>query len=129
MAKKWNPAHTAIAAATRKFNFILSFNKEADNCWYVDIPYPFSHANLQMVAGADRFLETLARGGRRVTVEFCDHSFDGFEHEWHAVPGHESFGCTYDVTSPLYSGTAWLCPITIYVLGHFPKDIYIRQVA
>ena len=128
MATKWNLSHTAIAAATRKFNLILAFNKEEDNRWYVDIPYPFSHANLEMVAGADRFLEALARGKRRVEVQFCDHPFEGYEHEWHAVPEREDYGCTYKVTSPLYSGTAWLCPVTLYVLGHFPKHIYIRKV-
>lgn len=127
--KKWNPSCTAAAAVTHKFNFTLSFNKESDNCWYVDIPYPFSHANLQMVAGADRFLEALAQGKRRVTVQFCDHDFDGCEHVWHAVPDEKSYGCTYDVTSPKYQGKAWLCPVTLYVLGHFPKHIYIRQIA
>jgi len=33
----------------------LSFNHEADGCWYVDLPnWPFAHHNLMMVAGADK---------------------------------------------------------------------------
>ena len=127
--KKWNPTHTVGAAISHKFNFTLAFNKEANHCWYVDIPYPLDHANLQMVAGADDFLDALDRGTGRVEVQFCDHPFDGMEHEWHATPEPESYGCTYDVTSPLYQGRAWLCPVTLYVLGHFPKHIYIRQIA
>ena len=127
--KKWNPSHTILAAATKKFDFILSFNKEDDNCWYVDIPYPFSHANLQMVCGADDFLEALSKGNRRVSVHFCDHDFEGCQHEWHAVKEeYRTTGCTYKVTSPVYSGKAWLCPVTLYVLGHFPKHIYISQI-
>lgn len=41
------------------------------------------------------------------------------------MPERESYGRTYTVVSP---ATAWLCPVTLYVLGHFPKHIYILQL-
>lgn len=81
--KNWTPACTAISALTRKFDFSLSFKREQDGGWYVDIPYPLSHANLQMVAGADRFfaaLDHLQGDKRRVTVRFSSTPFEDYEH-------------------------------------------------
>lgn len=41
----------------KKREYGLRFNKEKDDCWYVDFPHwPFSHDSLAMVSGADKML-------------------------------------------------------------------------
>lgn len=35
---------------------------------------------------------------------------------------------TYDVTHfPAFTGTIWLCPVTLFVLGEYPKYLYVRK--
>lgn len=105
------------------------FYKEPSGCWYIDLPEYIdggygTKANLLMVAGADTFLDVLARGKREVTVLFAgsdieairnlQHIFD-YEHtkftksiedlsvdgEWQSIvdaAGEEyEYGATYSI--------------------------------
>lgn len=38
--------------------YVLTFEKESDNLWYIKMPWAGHHHNLQMVAGANHLLET-----------------------------------------------------------------------
>ena len=50
----------------------LAFNREENNCWYIDLPeWQGSHGSLQMVAGADTLLEFVGKGAPRVEAEVC----------------------------------------------------------
>ena len=87
----------------------LTFNKESDGCWYIDLPnWPFSHHNLMMVEGADDLCEFLSDDGRRVTVgvAYSDRPFD-------------VAGC--------FELEIWLCPVTLFVFKCYPKYIYIKK--
>lgn len=46
--------------------YVLTFEKESDNLWYIKMPWAGHHHNLQMVAGANHLLETFK--SRLVTV-------------------------------------------------------------
>ena len=46
--------------------YVLTFEKESDNLWYIKMPWAGHHHNLLMVAGANHLLETFK--SRLVTV-------------------------------------------------------------
>ena len=57
------------AITGRKEEYKLSFNREEGNRWFVDFPnWPWKKGNLEMVCGADRFLDLLSEGKDRVTI-------------------------------------------------------------
>lgn len=52
---------------SKQIEYTLKFNKEEDNCWYIDLPeWDGSHGNLEMCAGFDQLLDFL--GGNPITL-------------------------------------------------------------
>lgn len=113
----------------------LAFIREGDGCWYIDLPeWKGSHASLEMVAGADTLLEYIAQGKARIEVtvaksheaiEALDNNPDFFRcDQLHcSIIG----GSTYQVNLANHHDTMWLCPVTLFVLGEFPKYLYIKK--
>lgn len=56
----------AMVKSLRTRQYVLTFEKESDNLWYIKMPWAGHHHNLQMVAGANHLLETFK--SRLVTV-------------------------------------------------------------
>lgn len=116
----------------RKDEYNLHFNKEEDVCWYVDFPgWPFDHHNLMMVAGADKLCEFLSDDDKFAHVSVIP------SNKKLAKPGYACLvrgkhsltgGSTYTVTDlPGFEREIWLCPVTLFVLGRYPKYIYIKK--
>ena len=124
----------------RKFH--LTFNLESDGCWYIEFPgYPFAHHNLMMVAGADVLCSWVARlQGRRdkavVDVTLGDRRLNGEEPDLVMERYDKGYGAHY--YNRTQSGatpkaelngvrrealTSWLCPVTLLVLGCYPRKI------
>ena len=108
--------------------FHLKFNKETDGCWYIDFPgYPFDHHNLMMVAGADMLCEYVAEkeghpGYAVVDVTTGDKLVDD------RTPDKMEDGLPPFVKRDgqlLLITEAWICPVTLLVLGRYPKQINI----
>ena len=122
--------------------YTLSFTKENDGKWYIDFPnWPFDHHNLMMVAGADKLCKELSYDGRHTTVEvmIADSEREAFEmnrtHQYtDIVATREDYsitgGANYKASSDYREITPkfWLCPVTLFVLGHYPKYLRIRKV-
>lgn len=124
--------------------FHLKFNKEADGNWYIDFPgYPFDHHNLMMVAGANLLCQYVAEkeghpdfavvdvttgnnliGGRTPDIVMTRFK-QGYGASYHnmtpdgAAPAVSSRERIFDVSE------AWICPVTLLVLGRYPKQINI----
>lgn len=47
-----------MVKSLRTRQYVLTFEKENDNLWYIKMPWAGHHHNLQMVAGANHLLET-----------------------------------------------------------------------
>ena len=112
----------------------IKFNHEADGLWYVDFPnWPFDHHNLLMVAGADKmcaFLsdddvttEVLVRPSKkRLELE----GYAELVQKDHSLTG----GSTYEVCNlEGFNRDIWLCPVTLFVLGRYPKYMYVKKVS
>ena len=124
------------AMILRKSQLKVSFTKESNGRWYVDFPnWPLSHDNLEMVAGADDLLELLNSGSNHVSLEVYTKQPEKYDVELKKVHSALTKGSFYTVETPLVGWEKpnsirrkqlWLCPVTLTVLGNYPKIIYLR---
>ena len=111
----------------------LAFVKEDDGGWYIDLPqWTGPHANLAMVAGSDDLLDHLLKTGNRVEIEVVksDKPLDGMAGYFCCKQIDMTLmgGATYTVHGvPGFDRTIWICPVTLFVLGEYPKYLYVRQ--
>ncbi len=116
----------------RKREYHLKFNKEDRGLWYVDFPnWPFDHHNLLMVAGADKLCEFLCDDDKHAYVDAIPANKPE-HHPGYAqlVQGQHSLtgGSFYMVHGlPGFEREIWQCPVTLFVLGHYPKYMYIKK--
>lgn len=110
----------------------LQFNHEEDNCWYIDFPnWGFSHHNLMMVSGADKLCAFLSDDDKFTYVKVIPAKKEE-DHPGYAKlvqKSHSLFGgSTYQVTGlEGFDREIWLCPVTLFVLGEYPKYIYLKK--
>lgn len=115
----------------------LAFNREEDGGWYIDLPeWRGLHDNLAMVAGADRLLEFVGEGAPRVEVQVVksnkvDEEMERDGRFFRCDQTEQSLlgGATYEVNLDGFARTMWLCPVTLFVMGEYPKHLYIRKTA
>ncbi len=117
----------------KKKEYQIQFNKEDDGLWYVDFPgWPFDHHNLLMVAGADKMCQFLSDDGKFTYVSVIptskeeDHpGYAKLIQKEHSLTG----GSTYEVTGlDGFNRDIWLCPVTLFVLGQYPKYMYVKKI-
>ena len=116
--------------SNKKKEYTLTFNKEKDRLWYIDIHWAGDHGNLQMVAGADKLLAFL--DPEEVTIS-CIPSKEDKEIPHYFKLRRLAWGWTkgafYQVEGLKgFSRQIWICPVTLCVLGHYPKYIYIKHL-
>ena len=104
--------------------------------WYIDMPWPGDRYNLAMVAGSNHLLKLLDyKGERRVRVlvmpsnkcrpELLDKGYFECEKQFSRLLD----GGTYKVNGlDEFTREIWICPVTLTVLGHYPQNIYIKQI-
>ena len=109
----------------------LTFVQDPDGRWYIDIPWDGNRSNLEMVAGSDKLLSHIAKGDNKVTFQVIldyidDYNdyiiLDRFEH---SLAG----GASYTVSNAEFKEPIWICPVTLCVLGRYPKKIYFKRIA
>lgn len=118
-----------------KGEYTLTFVQEPDGRWYIDRPWDVSRGNLEMVADSDDLLSYLdTQCNHRVTL--------------HVIPSQErkkiddhielrqldkslAGGSHYDATSieGFHMQRIRIYPVTLCVLGHYPKYLYVKQVS
>ena len=116
----------------QKDEYTIKFNHEDDGLWYVDFPnWPFDHHNLLMVAGADKLCAFLSDDD--VTTEILVRpSSKRLQLEGYAELLQQDYsltgGSTYEVRDlEGFNRDIWLCPVTLFVLGKYPKYMYIKK--
>ncbi len=116
----------------QKKEYQIQFNKEADGRWYVDFPnWPFDHHNLLMVAGADEMCEFLSADGKHTYVNVIptskEENHPGYAklvRKNHSLTGGSTYH-VYDLDG--FKRDIWLCPVTLFVLGKYPKYMYVKK--
>jgi hypothetical protein len=129
---------------------IKRFYKEVDGRWYIDLPEYIesgvgTKSNLEMVAGADTFLSTLAQGETTITLKFEDEHFIGHHVElirssnygyaselmddveldpgaWYHYYNKRNW---YELKPKL--NILWLCPVLLFLFNNiYPENIFIE---
>ena len=98
--------------------------------WYCEVPgFPkelFEHT--LMVGGAAKLLEHHARGGKRIAMKVKitneENGNMGLVKNSSTITG----GAFYNDLSGSVNEEIWLCPVTLFVLGKYPKNIQILEV-
>lgn len=111
----------------------LSFTKEKDNNWYIDLPnWPFAHHNLMMVAGADTLCEELKYDKNHTSIDVV--ISDNVENlqrqgyiELKKIDSKFLGGATYKVIGAHTVNELWICPVTLFVFNKYPDYIYIKR--
>lgn len=132
----------------RKQNYTLHFiaeNNPPIKRWYYNFKHwGFEHANLEMVAGADDLCELYANGQNDTTVNIkcsekplscpttiCDEFIaEPLPKEWTSWKDKLIWGRNYTHVDPNDENKIikmWICPVTLFVLGRYPKYLYIYK--
>lgn len=132
----------------RRKHYKLHFIAENDppiKRWYYDFKHwGFDHANLEMVSGADKLCELYSNGKDEVTVEIIASKkkqnlptqlYDEYEAQDIIIDElHQGEFIDSQLDKFLYGRTyqkgyttMWICPVTLFVLGRYPKYIYIKK--
>ena len=114
----------------KEFNFI----KISDR-WFVDVPYNGNISDLEMVDGADTFLECYADGTNVVNILIVKHEKDYNDPRYLYNPlgvsvvlkkkAQDWLGTTYEVSEGKYRGDVWLCPVFNLLIGESPEKLYV----
>lgn len=132
---------------TLEYNFIIKgiTQKQSHTGWYIDLPDYIkaggSKGSLAMVAGADTFLDILLGDDPSNSVTLDLQLEPKFKKEIDYVTlikvpvkklkRYVTGGADYIL--PIFEGKKidhpmWLCNVTKYVFGFFPKEIYFKQI-
>jgi hypothetical protein len=110
----------------------LKFYKEIDGRWYVDLPeWTGSKAELEMVAGADKVLDYMSEGDGEVYLRLSEQEFENADKlEFLGLATDIENGAFYKLDK--YQGVElnremWLCDVTKFVFGYFPKNIWVSN--
>ena len=110
----------------------LTFNKESNGRWYVVLPnWIGPHASLEMVAGADTFLDILSQHTNDVSVEVGNKPYEGCSElkRLRKCPFNGADYLLHEHDGVMVDHEMWLCNVTLFVLGGFPNTIYFSKAA
>lgn len=113
----------------------FKFYKE-NNKWYVDLPeWNGDKSDLEMVVGADDFLDILSEHKEEVNITVSTEYFDG-SRVLESLEGKEQEtmdlggGNWYEIrnySEEQSNHVIWLCDVTKFVFGKFPSKIFFRS--
>ena len=120
-------------AMMRRSKYDLAFHREDDGVWYVDFPaWPFAHHNLAMVGGADKLCSYLADGKQTIRIEVVASKYPLSLSGYSILTKTYSnlfYGADYDATGfENLHRSVWICPVTLFVLGRYPKYLYLKKI-
>jgi hypothetical protein len=93
--------------------------------WVFDEPN-YNLVKEPFVAGADTFLDYLAKGDEKISLVFSNRSFPTSDYTLH-LQHEESGGGVYDEYTT--TSTMWLCAATKhYFGGKMPKEIHVQYI-
>lgn len=122
-ADMWLPA-----SYKKMFIKKYSFYREENGDWFIDLPeWTGSKFDLQMVSGADTMLDRLSDYSNYVTLDFSEYSMKGDDVKLLTLVNKHSqlLGGGADYLDDI-GAKIWLCDVTKFVFGKFPKKIWLR---
>lgn len=108
----------------------LTFNRESNGKWYIVLPnWLGPHASLEMVAGADTFLDTLSYQTSDVCLDVSMEPYEGCSElkRLRRCPFNGADYILHEHDGKVVDHKMWLCNVTLFVLGRFPHSIYFSK--
>ena len=90
----------------------LTFIK-LSNRWFIDIPWDGMIEDLEMVSGADLFLDVLSNGKKIITLEVGTSEIYGAEKM--TMISYDDYGAFYKVYTYDFKGEIWLQGIVDFI--------------
>ena len=105
----------------------LTFENWEDGRWFVILPeYDGDQEDLEMVDGADTFLDFLTEDGLYVTVDVSLDDTGNYPIVLKLV-AHDVIGGTYQVENlEGFNREVWLCSVVHFIYGEHPENIYFK---
>lgn len=113
------------------------FYKE-ENIWYIDLPnYPYDKSDLAMVMGADDMLDIISNNGKTVFLNISNSDDENHVEYSNKLEylrdakdemGQGAFYVMKNCDNKDVMLEIWLCDVTKFVFGDFPKIIYFEKV-
>lgn len=98
--------------------------------WYCEVPgFPkelFEHT--LMVGGASKFLDYHAKGSKRIAIKVQISGKGTGNNRLAKKSSTLTGGAFYNDLSNSVKDEIWLCPVTLILLGRYPKNIQILEV-
>lgn len=95
------------------------------NKWFAILPeWEGDVEDLQMVCGADMMLDAISKGSSVVTLKVSEVPVNPIGYTL-TIDGYDEEGAGYMVEGPDFSGSVWLCAVTKYVFGYYPRTLYV----
>jgi hypothetical protein len=107
---------------------VFTFEKEEDGRWFVVLPeWEYDKDALEMVAGADTLLDIISQGENRVSVAWHEEEPESWKYKLTFLREDEEFsGAWYAIEgSNVTPFECWLCPVTVFVFGYYPKQMFL----
>jgi hypothetical protein len=111
----------------------FEFNKNEKGEWYLDLPeWKGDPEELQMVEGADEWLELLSDGARIVNLLLADEKIENAAMLTLLHVREPNLGGGGDYYLETYQGEKiglklWLCEVTRFVFDDLPQRIYFLK--
>ena len=108
----------------------LTFEKWEDGRWFVVLPdYDGDQEDLEMVDGADEFLDFLTTDGLYVSVN-VSLEYNGNNAILLKLVAHDEIGGTYQVENceGFSNKDVWLCNVVHYLFGEHPEEIWFEPI-
>ena len=104
----------------------ITFEKREDGRWFVILPeWDGLQEDLEMVDGADTFLDFLTTDGLYVTLDVSLDELPGYS--FLELVGHDALGGTYQVCNVVgFDHEVWLCNVVHFLFGEHPENIYFK---
>ena len=108
----------------------LTFEKWEDGRWFVVLPeYDGDQEDLEMVDGADTFLDYLTEDGLYVTVDVSLDDTGAHPIKLKLV-AHDVIGGTYHVENlEEFNQDVWLCNVVHFIYEEHPENIYFKLLS
>jgi hypothetical protein len=107
--------------------------------WFVDVPYNGSVSDLEMVDGADTFLEAYSEGESKMVHVIIMENEEDYNSGLYLYCCHgetlkfkkksqDYLGTTYEVNEGKYRGDVWLCPVFNLLMGESPDVMEVGVI-
>ncbi len=98
--------------------------------WYVVFSeYEGDYADLEMVEGADEFIDMLSDDGLYLTLDVNLEEPSIGDYFTLEIEAHDEDGAFYNVKNcNKFSGTIWLCNVVHEFFGNHPEIIYCSEI-